>query len=276
MFGRRSFLKKAGLTSMAFPFLYNCFSKISFAANKSVPTILSSSNPKITFVLFNGMTALDLIGPACVLAKDGFDVAYAAENLEPITTESSAQAKLKILPTSTFSEIKDTEVLFVPGTSNPFPSMENAALQEFLSRVGQKAKWITSVCTGSMILGASGLLKGYKATTHWSLLNTLENFGAIPVEERVVIDRNRVTGAGVTSGIDFGLTLLSMLKNETAAQISQLMMEYDPAPPFNAGSPRDAPKELVEKVRENYLTHLQRTAPESERILKACRQKYAS
>ena len=168
------------------------------------------------------------------------------------------------------------QVLFVPGTSNPFPSMENAALQEFISRVGQKAKWITSVCTGSMILGASGLLKGYKATTHWSLLNTLENFGAIPVEERVVIDRNRVTGAGVTSGIDFGLTLLSMLKNETAAQIAQLMMEYDPAPPFNAGSPRDAPKEFVEKVRENYLTHLQRTAPESERILKACRQKYAS
>ena len=95
-----------------------------------------------------------------------------------------------------------------------------------------------------MILGASGLLKGYKATTHWSLLNTLENFGAIPVEERVVIDRNRVTGAGVTSGIDFGLTLLSMLKNETAAQIAQLMMEYDPAPPFNAGSPRDAPKRI--------------------------------
>ena len=133
---------------MAFPFLYNCFSKISFAANKSAPTVLSSSNPKITFVLFNGMTALDLIGPACVLAKDGFDVAYAAENLEPITTESSAQTKLKILPTSTFSEINDTEVLFVPGTSNPFPSMENAALQEFISRVGQKAKWITSVCTG--------------------------------------------------------------------------------------------------------------------------------
>ena len=160
--------------------------------------------------------------------------------MEPITTESSAQTKLKILQTSTFSEINDTEVLYVPGTSNPFPSMEKAALQDFISRVGQKAKWITSVCTGSMFLGASGLLKGYKATTHWSLLNTLENFGAIPVEERVVIDRNRVSGAGVTSGIDFGLTLLSMLKNETAAQIAQLMMEYDPAPPFNAGSPRDA------------------------------------
>jgi len=127
--------------------------------------------------------------------------------------------------------------------------MEDREVQDFVAVIGAKATYVTSVCTGSLILGAAGLLNGYKATTHWLALETLEYFGAEPVAERVVVDRNRVTGAGVTAGIDFALTLTALLKGEEYAKTVQLMMEYDPHPPFASGNPQAAATESVELLR---------------------------
>jgi hypothetical protein len=124
-----------------------------------------------------------------------------------------------------------------------------AAVLGFLRRQAGQAKYVTSVCTGALVLGAAGLLWSYRATTHWLSLPLLRHFGAIPVDERVVIDRNRVTSGGVTSGIDFGLHLAAMLRGETIARQIQLQMEYNPAPPFRSGSPSTAPQDVIETVR---------------------------
>lgn len=120
----------------------------------------------------------------------------------------------------------------VPGTSNVFAQLRQPDILDWVARVGAKADWVTSVCTGSFILGAAGLLGGYKATSHWTLVDELAAFGAIPTRERVVADRNRLTGAGVTSGIDFGLALLARLCGDDVAKTIQLTLEYDPEPPF--------------------------------------------
>ena len=135
--------------------------------------------------------------------------------------------------------------------------LEDETLLEFLRVQGRQAAYVTSVCTGSLLLGAAGLLSGYRAATHWMSMDLLALFGAIPVAERVVVDRNRITGGGVTAGIDFGLVVAAELAGEDAARRIQLMMEYDPAPPFDAGSPLRASPEVVAAVRElgvKYLT----------------------
>ena len=126
--------------------------------------------------------------------------------------------------------------------------MEDEPLLSFLRSQAERAAWVTSVCTGALVLGAAGLLNGYRATTHWLSLDLLPRFGAIPVRERVVLDRNRVTGGGVTAGIDFGLRLAAELRGEKVAKEIQLLMEYDPAPPYDAGSPKAAGPALVESV----------------------------
>lgn len=127
--------------------------------------------------------------------------------------------------------------------------MHDDAVLGFVCRQAEQARYVTSVCTGALVLGAAGLLEGYRATTHWLSLSLLELYGAIPVAERVVVDRNRVTGGGITAGIDFGLHLAAMLRGETVAQQIQLQMEYNPAPPFNSGSPDTAPREIVDTLR---------------------------
>jgi cyclohexyl-isocyanide hydratase len=128
--------------------------------------------------------------------------------------------------------------------------MRDAEVLRFLAERGARARYVTSVCSGSLLLGAAGLLRGYKATSHWACHEALSLFGATPVVARVVTDRNRVTGGGVTAGIDFGLVLLAKLLGENLARMSQLGMEYDPEPPFDAGTPRKAGKETVKKVQE--------------------------
>lgn len=199
------------------------------------------NKPHISFLLYEGMTALDLIGPAEVLAGQGFSVDYVSKDKKPVYAESRSNRRLGLVPTATFSEINATDVICVPGTSNPYIQIKKNDMVEWVSLVGKKAQWITSVCTGSFILGAAGLLKDYKATSHWALAQELSYFGAKPVFERVVHDRNRVTGAGVTSGIDFGLVLLSLLLGEKAAKAKQLILEYDPHPHLT----RDHPKQLI-------------------------------
>jgi cyclohexyl-isocyanide hydratase len=167
-----------------------------------------------------------------------------AERLQPVKSDNG----LLLAPDTTFETAVQVDVLFVPGGRGIFDAMQNKKLTSFLQRQAENAKYVTSVCTGSLVLAAAGLLNGYKATTHWLSLDLLKLFDVEVVEERVVIDRNRITGGGVTAGIDFGLHVVSKLFNEDVAKEVQLMMEYNPAPPFNAGSPKTADEKIVDRV----------------------------
>jgi cyclohexyl-isocyanide hydratase len=196
-------------------------------------------------VLFPNLTQLDLTGPYEVFVRmPDTHVRLVAATPAPVSSERG----LTITPDVTFEQAPPLDILCVPGGIGVNPMMEDAALLRFLEHQGQGARYVTSVCTGALLLGAAGLLQGYRATTHWLSLELLTLFGAHPVDERVVIDRNRITGAGVTAGIDFGLVVAAELFGATAAQEIQLMMEYRPAPPFRGGSPDTVPADLVERV----------------------------
>ncbi len=195
----------------------------------------------IGMLVFPRMTLLDLAGPQLALFGHGH-IHLVGETLEAVMTDSG----IAILPTTTIDDCpSDLDILFVPGGSGAFDAVENERLLRFLAAQGRTAKFVTSVCTGSILLAAAGLLDGYKATTHWATVPILEALGVETVADRVVIDRNRITGGGVTAGIDFGLTLLAHLRGDTAAKCSQLMMEYDPKPPFDSGTPFVADPEVV-------------------------------
>lgn len=201
---------------------------------------------EIAMCVYPGLTLLDLVGPLTALAPVS-NISIVARTTAPLVSDT---AELAIVPTATFESAKaDVDVLFVPGGYGTADALEDDATLEFLARVGPCAKYVTSVCTGSLLLAAAGLLDGYRATTHWACYDTLAAFGVEVVRgQRVVTDRNRISGGGVTAGIDFGLTLLARLRGEPLARMSQLMMEYDPAPPFNAGSPQSAGAETVGAV----------------------------
>ena len=200
----------------------------------------------IALVLYPGFTTQDLIGPHTVFAlTGGYDVQLAWKTLDPVTSDTG----VTITPTIRFDDVpRELEVLFVPGTLLGLGELEDEELIEFLRSRGERARFVTSVCTGSLFLGAAGLLRGYRATSHWAARDLLPLVGAEPIEARWVQDRNRVTGAGVTAGLDFGLVLASRLKDDAAAQGIQLLLEYDPAPPFDAGSPASAPPAVVDSV----------------------------
>ena len=155
-----------------------------------------------------------------------------------------------LMPTATFTDAPaELDVLFVPGGFGTVDAMKDAEITSFLADRGRDARYVTSVCSGSLILGMAGLLDGYRAATHWATYDILDALGIEGSHERVVADRNRFTGGGVTAGIDFGLTLLAELRGEEVAKVTQLMMEYDPAPPFAAGSPDTAGPERVAAAR---------------------------
>lgn len=203
----------------------------------------------IALLAYQNMTALDLIGPHHMLSMvPGVKVHLVARTREPITSDFG----LVITPSTSFDECPaDLEVLFVPGgTRGTLAAMEDEATLAFLRDRGARARWVTSVCTGALVLAAAGLLRGRRATTHWSCVHLLEKFGAVPVAERVVRDGNRLTGAGVTAGMDFGLTLVAALSDEDHARKVQLLAEYDPAPPFDAGSPQRAGEAVAAPLRE--------------------------
>jgi cyclohexyl-isocyanide hydratase len=167
---------------------------------------------------------------------------------------------LTLTPTMTFADCPQLDVICVPGGVGSDDLLNDEEVLAFLRKQAEGAKFVTSVCTGSLVLGAAGLLRGYRAATHWTAMDSLSAFGAIPTAKRVVIDRNRVTGGGVTAGIDFALTLVSKLVDEKTAQAIQLRLEYNPAPPFNAGSPETAPKEIVALINERIAPHKARRA----------------
>ena len=204
------------------------------------PKVHWMGNEQIAMLMYPGMTVMDLIGPQSMFgALMGAKVLLVAKSLDPVTSD----AGVTIIPTATFETCpRDLTVLFTPGgTDGTLAAAADPQTRAFMADRGSRAKYVTSVCSGSLILGAAGLLKGYKATSHWSVRHVLAGFGAIPTDARVVRDRNRVTGAGVTAGLDFGLTMVAELRDRTYAECCQLMSEYDPHPPFNAGSMRTAP-----------------------------------
>jgi len=163
------------------------------------------------------------------------------KRIEPVPSDSV----LTLTPTITFADCPQLDVICVPGGFGTNDMINDEEVLEFVRHQAKGAKYVTSVCTGSLVLGAAGLLKGYKAATHWTAMEFLSAFGAIPTKTRVCVDRNRVTGGGVTAGIDFALTLVSIMIDRRTAEAIQLGLEYNPAPPFDAGSPDSAPPEIL-------------------------------
>ncbi|WP_305984620.1 DJ-1/PfpI family protein [Roseibium sp. MMSF_3544] len=208
-----------------------------------LPPMHNQRKPEVAMLLYPGVTLLDLLGPQTVLAPS-CNVHVIWKNTDLLETDSGIIMKA----TSTLDECpKDLDVLFVPG--GEFSVMTDPVVLTFLADRGARARYVTSVCGGSIVLGAAGLLKGYRATSHWAAKDQLHLFGATPQEGRVVRDRNRISGGGVTAGIDFGLVLLAELLGEDVAKLSQLALEYDPAPPFDAGTPEKAGPVIMDKMR---------------------------
>jgi len=202
---------------------------------------------QIGLLVFPRVTQLDFTGPLQVFsALPGAKLHLIWKRIEPVPSD----AVLTLTPTMTFADCPQLDVICVPGGRGTDDLLNDAEVLDFLRRQAEGAKYVTSVCTGSLALGAAGLLKGYRAATHWSAMEMLGQFGATPTKTRVCIDRNRVTGGGVTAGIDFALTLVSILADRATAEAIQLGIEYNPAPPFNAGSPDTAPADVLARVKE--------------------------
>jgi cyclohexyl-isocyanide hydratase len=183
----------------------------------------------INLIAFPRLTQLDMTAPLEVFARMPNTICtIVAETLDPIVSDCS----LKILPDCTFEDAPSADILFVPGGPGINEGLTNERLIDFLKKQGSEAQYITSVCTGALLLARAGLLRGYKATTHWNALDLLAMLGAEVVQERVVIDRNRLTGGGVTAGIDFALVLAATLFGAATAQSIQCQLEYFPKPPF--------------------------------------------
>ena len=200
----------------------------------------------IGILIFPAVTQLDATGPAQVLARTpGATLHMIWKTRDPVKTD----AGFSIVPTTTFADCPQLDVICIPGGAGQIDLMNDAETLAFVAAQGAKARYVTSVCTGSLVLGAAGLLNGYKSACHWASRDLLTAFGAIPVAERVVRDRNRFSGGGVTAGIDFGLTLLAELAGDEVAQSVQLGLEYDPQPPFQSGSPEKAGAERTARVR---------------------------
>jgi len=200
----------------------------------------------IGFLLFPNVTQLDLTGPAQILSRvPGAKVHLVWQRLEPVLTDVG----FSINPTTSFADCPQLDVLCVPGGFGVGEQLNDAATMAFLREQGAAARYVTSVCNGSLLLGAAGLLKGYQSACHWLWRHYLSEFGAEPVAARVVRDRNRLSGGGVTAGIDFGLTLAAELAGEEVAKALQLVFEYDPQPPFDCGSPEKAGPERVARIR---------------------------
>lgn len=202
--------------------------------------------PEVGMLVYPGLTLLDMLGPQTVLSTScNVHLVWKTNDL----IESDTGVGLR--PTGTLADCpKELDALFVGGGAGQVPVMTDPAVIGFVADRGARAKWVTSVCSGSLITGAAGLLKGYKATSHWACRDALPLFGAEPVDARVVVDRNRVSGGGVTAGLDFALVLLAKLLGEEMAKTTQLAMEYDPHPPFDCGTPAKAGPGLVKKVRD--------------------------
>jgi cyclohexyl-isocyanide hydratase len=205
-------------------------------------------------LLYPGLTQLDLTGPLELFQRiPDSKVHLAWKTRDPVFSDGG----FGLLPTTTLADVPPLDLLFVPGGGGQLALMADAEVLGFLRRQGEGARYVTSVCTGSLLLGAAGLLDGYRAATHWAYVDLLAAVGAIAVDERVVVDRNRITAGGVTAGIDFGLRIVEQVAGETFARRVQLALEYDPAPPFRSGHPRVADPKDVEATKTALRDSLQ-------------------
>ncbi|NIG13859.1 DJ-1/PfpI family protein [Pantoea sp. Cy-640] len=214
-----------------------------------------SASTSIGLLLFPALTQLDLTGPFEVFARaPDTKVHLIWKNLDLVVSDRG----MAIQPTTTFDACPALDIICIPGGPGQINLMEDEEVLSFIRAQSKQAKLVTSVCTGSLVLGAAGLLQGYKATTHWASLDQLALLGAEPVNERVVRDRNRITGAGVTSGIDFAISVVSEMFGPDIAQNIQLHMEYDPAPPFDCGSPRSSSEEQLKKAQQQVAPFIEK------------------
>jgi cyclohexyl-isocyanide hydratase len=217
---------------------------------------------RIGMLLFPRVTQLDLTGPFELFHRvPEAEVHLVWKDKEPVR----AHGGLALLPTTSLRDCPPLDVVFVPGGFGQIELAHDQAVLSFLSTQARGARYVTSVCTGSLLLGAAGLLDGYEATTHWAYMELLPSFGARPVRRRVVVDRNRITAGGVTAGIDFGLRIVSELAGERVAQAIQLGLEYDPEPPFRCGHPDFAEPALVATVRDRLAASVAAQRAEIER-----------
>ncbi len=201
----------------------------------------------IAIVLYDRFTALDAIGPYEVLSRiPGANLRFLAEEPGPVKTDNGV---LTVLVEHGLDELEHPDVVVVPGGPGEVDVRAGSRVLEWVRGAHETSTWTTSVCTGSLILAAAGLLEGKHATSHWLALDRLKELGALPREERVVYDGKLVTAAGVSAGIDMGLSLVGRIAGDTVAQAIQLGIEYDPQPPYDSGSPRKAPPEVVELLR---------------------------
>jgi cyclohexyl-isocyanide hydratase len=202
---------------------------------------------EIGILVFPSVQQLDLTGPYEVFASvPGAKVHLIWKDRAPIVSATG----LVLAPTMTFAECPALDVLCVPGGGGINALLTDAAVLEFLRAAAVRARYVTSVCTGALVLGAAGLLRGRRATTHWASHDFLAKFGAVPTQGRVVRDGNLFTAGGVTAGIDFGLTVVAEILGDAQAQAIQLALEYAPAPPFRAGTPDEAPPAVLAAAKE--------------------------
>jgi cyclohexyl-isocyanide hydratase len=217
-------------------------------------------------LLFPNLTQLDLTGPYEVLARlPGAETRLVWKTLDPVRSENG----LTILPDTPFADCPALDLILVPGGPGINPLLEDAEVLAFVRQMAAAARWVIGICTGSLVLGAAGLLRGRRAGTHWQSRELLRAFGAEPVAERVVVDGNVVTGGGVTAGIDVALTLAAEIAGRATAEAIQLAIEYDPAPPFAAGSPERADPAVVAQVSERAAA---RQRDRAERVARAARR----
>lgn len=237
---RRELLELAALTGAA---------AIAPSAARAESTAAAApGRTRIQMLVYPGMTLQDLVGPLQVwVAWPGVEIQFAWKSVGPVTTDSG----LAVNATTSFADAWTApDILFAPGGLVPtFDLLDDAEVSDFLRSRGAQAKWVTSVCTGAVLLGGAGLLRGYRAATHWFARDSLALFGATPSSERWVIDRNRATGGGVTAGIDFGLAVLAQLAGPELARVVQLALEYSPRPPFRSGTPEEADPQTLATLR---------------------------
>jgi len=258
---RRKFIKTVAAAAALSPFLQNA-GAAEVAEHKDV---IASANPhadlkamgnlkmmgdeEIVMLLYPGFAALDLVGPQFIFAS------MMGAKVHLVAKDASKPVKcglgISITPTMSFDDVKKKPtIFFVPGAGmGMIDVFEDKETMDFVTECAAQADYVTSVCTGSLILAKTGLLEGRRATSHWTALNVLKDFGLEPVNERVVTDGNLITGGGITAGIDFGLTVLAALRGENYAKAVQLQMEYAPAPPFNSGTPETAPPAITRSMR---------------------------
>lgn len=219
---------------------------------------------RIVFLIYPGFTALDMVGPQYMLgALMGARTQVVAKTIAPVVSDTG----LTFTPSARFEDaFADIDILCVPGgAAGTLAAMRDEATIAFIRSAGRKARFVTSVCTGSMLLGAAGLLEGYEATSHWVTKPLLPIFGATPASGRFVRDRNRITAEGVTAGLDFALSLVGDLRDRSYAEGVQLLAQYAPEPPFDAGAPERAPKpakDMLDQMFAGFVVDMRRTGRE--------------